>query len=289
MSTNDDLYISKRNRQGVYVLISICLLVVFIPRLIELVTPEQPIIIESEELAQLKKAFRVKQVNKNRTDHHQNRCRVPPCKFNPNDYSLKEWMYLGLTEKQAKVVLKFTKHGIQSNEELSRIFVISGSLYQRIKDSTVYPKTVFFSKLQNSETINKEKFKLIDINGASQSDLESIPGIGPFYAKNILRYRDRLGGFVRKEQLLEVWKMDEAKYLEIKEFVLIDLERVTKIKLNITSAEELKSHPYLNWNIANSIIKIRERKGAFKSVEEIKESILVDEELFNKLKPYVSL
>jgi DNA uptake protein ComE-like DNA-binding protein len=55
------------------------------------------------------------------------------------------------------------------------------------------------------------------------------------------------------------------------------------------SAEELKSHPYLNWNIANSIIKIRERKGGFKLVEEIKESILVDEELFNKLKPYVSL
>jgi DNA uptake protein ComE-like DNA-binding protein len=257
--------------------------------LIELFAPEQRIVIESKEIAQLKKAFLDKQLNNNRTEHHQNRFRIPPSKFNPNDYSLKEWMYLGLTEKQANVVLKFTKHGIQSNEELSRIFVISGSLYQLIKDSTVYPKTVFFSKLQNSETIKKEKFKPVDINAASQSDIESIPGIGPFYAKNILRYRDRLGGFVRKEQLLEVWKMDEAKYLSIKEFIVVDLQRVNKIKLNTTSAEELKSHPYLNWNIANSIIKIRDRKGGFKSVEEIKESLLMDEELFNKLNPYVSL
>lgn len=289
MNTNNDLYISKRNRQGVYVLISICLLVVFIPRLIDFFTPDQPITIESEELAQLKKAFRVKQVNKNRPNHHQNRFRVPPCKFNPNDYSLKEWMYLGLTEKQANVVLKFTKHGIQSNEELSRIFVISESLFQLIKDSTVYPTAVLFPKLRNSEVIKKEIFKPIDMNTASQSDIESIPGIGPFYAKNILRYRDRLGGFVRKEQLLEVWKIDEAKYLSIKEFIMVDPQSVNKIKLNTASVEELKSHPYLNWNIANSIIKIRERKGGFKSVEEIKESILVDEELFNKLNPYVSL
>ena len=289
MSANDNLYISKRNRQGVYVLIGICLLVVFIPRLIDLFTPEQTIIIQSEEIAQLKKAFQDKQVKKNRTGHHKNRFRVPPCKFNPNDYSLKEWMYLGLTEKQASVVIKFTKHGIQSNEELSRIFVIPESLFQLIKDSTFYPKTVLFSKSRNSEEINKEKFKPIDINGASQSDLESIPGIGPFYAKNILRYRDRIGGFVQKEQILEVWKMEESKYLVIKEYVIINLERVNKMNLNTVSAEELKSHPYLNWNIANSIIKIRERKGGFKLVEEIKESILVDEELFNKLKPYVSL
>lgn len=289
MSPNDDLYISKRNRQGVYVLISICLLVVFIPRLIDLFAPEQSIVIESQEIAQLKKAFRDKDVNNKRPNHHQNRFRVPPCKFNPNDYSLKEWMYLGLTEKQANVVLKFTKHGVGSNEELSKIFVISESLYQLIKDSTVYPTTVLFSKIRNSEVFKKEKFKPIDINAASQSDIESIPGIGPFYAKNILRYRDRLGGFVRKEQLLEVWKMDEDKYLSIKEFIRVDPQSVNKIKLNTASAEELKSHPYLNWNIANSIIKIRERKGGFKSIEEIKESILVDEELFNKLNPYVSL
>jgi DNA uptake protein ComE-like DNA-binding protein len=289
MSPNDDLYISKRNRQGVYVLISICLLVVFIPRLIDLFAPEQSIVIESQEIAQLKKAFRDKEVNNKRPNHHQNRFRVPPCKFNPNDYSLKEWMHLGLTEKQANVVLKFTKHGVGSNEELSKIFVISESLYQLIKDSTVYPTAGLFSKPRNSEVIKKEKFKPVDINAASQSDIESIPGIGPFYAKNILRYRDRLGGFVRKEQLLEVWKMDEAKYLSIKEFIRVDPQSVNKIKLNTASAEELKSHPYLNWNIANSLIKIRERKGGFKSIEEIKESILVDEELFNKLNPYVSL
>ncbi len=289
MSTNDGLYISKRNRQGVYILIGICLFVVFTPRLIDFFTPEQTIVIESEEIAQLKKAFRDKEVNKNRTNRYQSPFRVPPSMFNPNDYSLKEWMYLGLTEKQANVVLKFTKHGVGSNEELSKIFVIPKALYQLIKDSTVYSNTVLFPKLQNSEAVKKEKFTPIEINGASQLDIESIPGIGPFYAKNILRYRERLGGFVRKEQLLEVWKMEEVKYFEIKEFFVIDLDKVNKIKLNTTTAAELKAHPYLNWNIANSILKIRERKGGFKSVEEIKESILVDEELFNKLKPYVSL
>jgi competence ComEA-like helix-hairpin-helix protein len=129
----------------------------------------------------------------------------------------------------------------------------------------------------------------VEVNRATLEQLETIPGVGSFYAKNIIRYRERLGGFIRKEQLLEVWKMDEAKYAEIVDYISIDVNGLRKIKLNSATAEELKAHPYLNWNIANSLIKIRERLGGFKSIEEIKESILVNEELFNKLKPYVSL
>ena len=64
---------------------------------------------------------------------------------------------------------------------------------------------------------------------------------------------------------------------------------IKPIKLNSVSAEEIKSHPYLNWNKANSIIKIRDKKGGYKSILEIKESVLIDEECFENLKPYLSL
>ena len=140
-----------------------------------------------------------------------------------------------------------------------------------------------------STSAKKSLSILVEVNGATQEQLETIPGVGAFYAKNIIRYRERLGGFIRKEQLLEVWKMEESKYSEIIDFISIDLNGLRKINLNTVTAEELKAHPYLNWNTANSIIKIRTRKGGFKSVEEIKESILVNEEVFIKLKPYVSL
>ena len=130
---------------------------------------------------------------------------------------------------------------------------------------------------------------IVELNSATQEDLVKIPGIGESFAKWIINYRTRLGGFSKPGQLLEVWKIDVEKYAQIEPFVTVNVNQITKLKLNTVTVEELKKHPYLNWNIANSIIKIRERKKGFNSIEEIKESVLIDEECFEKLKPYLSL
>jgi competence protein ComEA len=289
MNTNDKHYVSKRNRQGIYALICISLFIVFIPRLYDWFSPEPVIVIESEKIEQLKSEYQKNQTRVQSTYQRRSKYRVPPSSFDPNDYSLKQWMYLGLSEKQAAVVLRFTARGIRSDEDLSKIFVIPSALFERIKDSTYYSLVRSDYEKDKSNSEKKSTTVLVEVNHATQEQLETIPGVGSFYAKNIIRYRERLGGFIRKEQLLEVWKMDEAKYTEIVNYISIDANGLRKIKLNTVTAEELKAHPYLNWNIANSLIKIRERLGGYKSIEEIKESILVNEELFNKLKPYVSL
>lgn len=83
--------------------------------------------------------------------------------------------------------------------------------------------------------------------------------------------------------------MDIDKYNTIEKYLTIDKSRLKQLNLNTATVEELKNHPYFNWNIANSIIKIRNQKVKFKSVNEIKESVLIDEELFEKVKPYLTL
>jgi DNA uptake protein ComE-like DNA-binding protein len=63
-----------------------------------------------------------------------------------------------------------------------------------------------------------------------------------------------------------------------------------KISINTADAKELQAHPYIDWSVANSIVKIRNQKeNKYKSIEEIKVSVLIDEELFEKIKPYLSL
>jgi DNA uptake protein ComE-like DNA-binding protein len=77
--------------------------------------------------------------------------------------------------------------------------------------------------------------------------------------------------------------IDKAQpYLEIN-------KEVERLALNSITYEALKQHPYLTWNQANSIIKMRNQKGGFKEVKELKESVLIDEETYKKLLPYVSL
>ena len=83
--------------------------------------------------------------------------------------------------------------------------------------------------------------------------------------------------------------MDQEKFELIKDFIIIDNLKIIKIDLNTVKLEDLKNHPYFRWNIANSLIKMREQKNGFKNLNEIKESVLINEELFEKLKPYLSL
>jgi DNA uptake protein ComE-like DNA-binding protein len=70
----------------------------------------------------------------------------------------------------------------------------------------------------------------------------------------------------------------------------LELEQgVKRISINEVTYELLKLHPYLTWNQANSIIKMRKQRGQFKDLVELRESVLIDEETYKKLLPYVSL
>ena len=288
-------YISKRNRQALVLVILTSIIIVYIPRILSTIdNSESSIKISDAEISETKEKIAIYRKKKKSYAKYnrekKSRYHLPPSKFDPNTYTLKEWMQLGLTEKQANVVLKFTSRGLKSNEDLKRVFVISDELFEIIEDSTFYPT---FEKTEAPEKKNFTKVEkpkiLVELNSATQQDLVKIPGIGDSFAKWIISYRTRLGGFSKSEQLLEVWKIDVVKYAQIEPFVSVNIHEISKIKLNSVSVEELKKHPYLNWNIANSIIKIRERKKGFTSIQEIKESVLIDEECFEKLKPYLSL
>jgi DNA uptake protein ComE-like DNA-binding protein len=288
-------YISKRNRQALILVIVLSIIIVYIPRiLLALDDPEGTIQISDAEIAETKNKIATYRNSKKYYSYNKrdkkSRFQLPPSRFDPNNYTLREWMELGLSEKQAAVVLKFTSRGLKSNEDLQRVFVISDELFELIKDSTFYPSIEKTENLEKGGFTKKEKPQIIvELNSASQEDLVKIPGIGESFAKWIINYRSRLGGFSKPGQLLEVWKIDVEKYAQIEPFVTVNVNQITKLKLNTITVEELKKHPYLNWNIANSIIKIRERKKGFNSIEEIKESVLIDEECFEKLKPYLSL
>lgn len=290
MKDSSPFYISKRSKNGIVLVLIIALLVVFTPRFLLWLSPDEAFVISGKDVKSLKLEQVERKYNKSFA-HSKKRQRysVPPRAFDPNQYGLNDWMKLGLSKKQAIVVLKFTERGIYSNEQLQKIFVIPPELYEMIKDSTVYPVREFTKNENKPSYAAKKELVLVDVNSADQEKMETIPGVGPFYAKNIIKYRDRLGGFSKKEQLLEVWKMDVEKYTSIEKYIKINNSLIQQIPLNTVNIEQLKAHPYLNWNIANSIIKMRENKGGFKKIEEIKESVLIDEELFEKIKPYLSL
>jgi DNA uptake protein ComE-like DNA-binding protein len=264
--------------------------IVLAPRIIRTCFPGDPIKVEIKTLKKIKRfrrAERKKQWNYKRKRYH-----TPPSKFNPNQYSLSQWMALGLTEKQANVVLKFCKYPLKSNADLKRIFVIPDALFERIKDSTFYPDKPS-DKLQLQPSSHPEKQQLLatryGIETIDSTQLVSIKGIGPFYAKMIMRYERSLGGFLKPEQLLEVYKMTPEIYALLCDRLDFSVPNIRQISINKASVEALDRHPYLNRWQANSIVKMRIQLGGFQSLNELRKSHLINAEDFEKLEPYVSL
>jgi len=211
----------------------------------------------------------------------------PKSRFNPNDYSLDDWMALGLSVKQSQSILNFVQRGIYSNSALEKIYVMPTEVYDLIKDSTYYEKQITeFTVVKDSVV---KPLPLLEINAASKEDLIELNGVGEFYAKQILKYKNELGGFVFIEQLLEVWKMRLETYEKLLPQLSIDTNKIKKINVNTCSLEDLRSHPYLDYYQANSIIKMRIQKDGYNELQEILESKLINEEEFERLLPYLSL
>ena len=290
MKYEDPFVISKRSKRGLLVLILASLGLIFFPRVYMFFQKEEAFVINSEKIAEFERTYK-KFEKRNYSNYYskKKKYKAPVSKFNPNNYSLSDWMNLGLSEKQSDVVLKFTSRGIYSEEDLKRIFVIPDILFELIRDSVVYPER--FQNSPNQESFKKQakQITLINLNTADTTEFMKIYGVGAFYAKQIIRYREKLGGFFIKEQLFEVWKMTTEAYDKIKDHVFISEKDVKRININSVTIEELKVHPYLKWNQANSIIKMRIQRNGFKNIEELKESVLIDSETYEKLFPYLSL
>ena len=283
-------FISKENRRGVFWLLIVTLIIIYIPRVLLFFSPSNDIKIDQSKIELLnKKTSYNHSFKKQSKKPARKKYRSPKSKFNPNEYNSLDWQSLGLSKKQSDVIIAFSKRGLKSNEDLKKIYVLPNELFLLIKDSTVYPVGDIVNKKLPPQVKIKVKKVIVELNNASSNDLLKIVGIGPYFSNKIIDYRDRLGGYIHKEQLLEIWKMDAEKYLRIAPFIEINNEIIKYIKINQIEVGDLKKHPYLNWNQANSIIKIRNQKGAYKNIDEIKESVLITEECFEKLKPYLSL
>ncbi|WP_175470632.1 ComEA family DNA-binding protein [Pedobacter hartonius] len=213
-------------------------------------------------------------------------------KFDPNHTSLPDWQLLGLSAKQAAVMIRYTAKGgrFYKKSDLQKMYPISREMYDRLEPYISIPAgdSLAFKKKYVPYATIKHIPVIVDINTADTVELDAVKGIGPAFARRIFRYRERLGGFYQKEQLMGIYGLDSAKYAEIKDQLRIDGHALRPIYINRVEFKDLQHHPYLNFKQVNAIIQFRKQHGNYSNIAELKKVAILPAETIDKLIPYIS-
>lgn len=226
-----------------------------------------------------------------------NLVKVQYFEFDPNLISDNQWEKLGLSAKQIKVIRNYINKGGRffNKEDLKRIYSIPESQYLMLepyvriaesKSERKYPEKNKFTKSASSNLMTQNT--VFELNSADSVTLLKIRGIGPAFASRIIRYRNRLGGFYKLEQLREVYGIDSLKFSQIQNQLTLNSNLIQRINVNVATFEQFKMQPYLSYKLINAIIQYRSQHGNFKNIDDLKKIVILNEEIIRKIEPYIA-
>ncbi len=217
--------------------------------------------------------------------------------FNPNYITDYKGYTLGMSSVEVDRLLTYRATGrfVNSAEEFQEVTQISDSLLATVAPYFKFPKWV--NQQKNKTEIGKSsqdeaaKSKSIkDLNSATAKELRTVSGIGETFSKRIIKFRDRLGGFLVNEQLYDVYGLEpEVVKRALEKFQVMDVPTVQKININTATVEQLSSLIYIDFNLAREIVSYRETNGAFSSLDELKELTSIPADRIERIKLYLTL
>lgn len=299
---------TRSQRNGIFVLLLLILVLLLFPYFIPLLFP-----VEEIDFSAFQKEIAAYESQSNalaETPVQQDTAALALFEFDPNELDETGWRKLGVQQKTIRTILNYRNKGghFYAAEDLLKIYGFDTVKYEQLalyikiaeeekvvmnplKKSVYQPKEKDAWKTKSPERKEKPKYeeRKVELNTADSALLVTVNGIGPVLSKRIIKYRNRLGGFSNVNQLMEVYGMDSVWYEKIKPALLVDSLAVVKIPINRITQEELQKHPYFWKNkIAQAICNYRQQHGSFAGIDDLKNIYLLDEALLQKIEPYLS-
>lgn len=216
--------------------------------------------------------------------------------FDPNVTSKDQFSALGFHNKLISRIINYRNKGgrFRIKSDLRKIYGMDTVLYQQLYSYIRLPEAVSARPVNKPETVESFKHKnqpqKFNLNEADTVQLEKIFGIGPKLALRIVRYRDKLGGFVSHDQLKEVYGLDSTVVAGLTAASYLPEGVVVKtIHVNTAPENVLAAHPYFGRRIASAIVAYRFQHGNFKSVDDLGKIPLIDKAKLEKMLPYLTV
>lgn len=306
---SDYFLLTNKERKGLLVILGIILMLIFLPALFPFFVKEELPDRErfEKKLAEIQMAQSDSSEERNYSeDDLANDYSINPTSkkisysnfyFDPNTATAAEWTRLGIKPKTIRTIENYRNKGgkFYKATDLKKIFGFSPKDAERLIPFVVIRDPE--AKKITNKTITappasferKKKSDLVDINTADTNQFKTLPGIGSKLSQRIINFRNKLGGFYAIEQISEVYLLPDSVFRKIKPMMVLNKKEVRKLNINAAFLDELKAHPYIDYNLAKAMIAYREQHGAFQSAEDTKRIMLMTDEMFQKLFPYLSV
>lgn len=287
------LRFSRKQRRAVIILISLIILVAYIPRIAErLVPPEFPRV----ELYSLQSLDSLASTRVSRHSEekyrpvHQNETlpkRFNPFIFDPNTLDERGWLQLGVPPRLARTIRNYIEKGgrFRQASDLFRIHGMDSSLAEKLMPYV----SIASNSVRKNFSEKADTGEIIEINRADSTAFLSLPGIGPVLAGRIVSYRKKLGGFMNPGQLNEVYGLKDSTLELFRNRLVADSSLIKRINLNRADIREMAAHPYIRFPMARAIMDYRKSHGDFTSPDQLLNIMTVNREQLEKARPYLTV
>jgi competence protein ComEA len=200
--------------------------------------------------------------------------------FDPNNLPAAKWQALGLATRQIKGIKNYEAKGgrFYTKADVRKMYTLTPQDYARLEP---------YIQISNVDSKVADHIIVVELNTADSAQLTQLKGIGPGFARRIIQYRTRLGGFHSKQQLKEIFGMDDMHYRDVQAQFTVNVRKVKKLDVNAVELEDLKNFPYLSYKQANALVQYRKQHGNYESFDELRNIAIMDEVVLHKIKPYL--
>ncbi|QES89995.1 helix-hairpin-helix domain-containing protein [Rhizosphaericola mali] len=234
--------------------------------------------------------------------------------FDPNTLDKAGWLKLGLKEKTANTILHYCQKGgrFRHPEDIRKIY----GLKSEDADRLIPFIQIQQNNLHSDRNISKHSVKVsnipfpIEINHASWQHFAALPGINDKLAQRIVHYRDAKHGFHSVDDIAKAYGLSKQSFEKIKSLLrcttvleetkfdnnsnitqeqTVQLQNPITKKVNINAAvlSEFMQSRKIPKSVAEAIIIYREQHGNYSSVADIKNIAFMNNDLFDKISPYL--
>ena len=222
--------------------------------------------------------------------------------FDPNTADSAQLRRLGLQTWQIRNIYKYRAAGgiYREKTDFARLYGLTVKEYRELEPyirissdylpaATLVKESATATAKHDTTFVHHYPQKIAEtahvvLNTADTTELMTVPGIGPYFARKIVQYGQRLGGYVNVDQLDEI----ENFPAESKRFLVVEGATPQKLNVNKLTLNELKRHPYINFYQAKDITDYRRLHGPIKSLQDLRLLKDFPQAAIERLLPYVT-